>query len=251
MTARTASPWIAPRRGRTVVPVPELIKEFILVNRLSPGDPMPTEADLAEQLGVGRSSIREAIKVLIALDIVQVRHGHGTFVGDLSLGAMVQSLAFRGLLNARGDQHMLTELVDIRQLLESALADRLVGGVDERHVLRLRRLAATMQEKAAAGVEFMPEDREFHECLMECTGNNLLVQLTAAFWDVLAISQSSLGQVTGLRESADAHVAIVQALEAGDEDAFRSAIEAHYAPVRQRMARESGPGRLADAAPDL
>lgn len=240
MTTRTAPAWIAPQRGRGVVPVPELIKEFILLNRLSPGDPMPTEADLAEQLGVGRSSIREAIKVLIALDIVQVRHGHGTFVGELSLGAMVQSLAFRGLLNARGDQHILTELVDIRQWLESALGERLLSGIDERHVLRLRRLAVTMQEKAAADIEFLPEDREFHECLMESTDNNLLVQLTGAFWDVLAISQGSLGRMSGLRESADAHVAIVEALEASDAEGYRAAIEAHYAPIRSRMARESG-----------
>ena len=58
--------------------VTERIKHYILENKLQPGDPLPTEAELCDALGASRTSIREAVKTLNALDIVNVRHGHGT-----------------------------------------------------------------------------------------------------------------------------------------------------------------------------
>ena len=84
-----------PAGGESVV---DRIKEYILTNRLAPGDPLPTENELSEQLKVSRSRIREAVKTLSALDIVEVRHGYGTYVGRMSFSAMVESLAFRGML---------------------------------------------------------------------------------------------------------------------------------------------------------
>lgn len=89
------------RPSRTLLrqEVVEGIKRYILDERLRPGDPLPTEPALCEALGASRSSVREAVKILDALDIVDVRHGHGTYVGRLSLSALVESLTFRGLLS--------------------------------------------------------------------------------------------------------------------------------------------------------
>ena len=68
------------------------IKDYILQTHLKPGDPLPTEAQLCADLGVSRSSVREAVRTLVALDIVQVRHGHGMFVGQVSMRPMIESL---------------------------------------------------------------------------------------------------------------------------------------------------------------
>ena len=234
-----ASPGIRAASGiRTTSTDPvELIKQYILSNRLKPGDPMPTEGELADLLGVSRTIVRESIKTLRALDIVEVRHGYGTFVGQLSLEAMVQSLAFRGLLNTKDDQHLLSELVDVRELLETSLAGVLVEQLPRVNMLALRTLVATMQEKAEQHEEFLAEDRRFHTLLMEATGNDLVAQLNGAFWDVHAIASDSLGPAGELRASAEAHGAILDAITSGDPEQVREAIHAHYQPARERMAR--------------
>ncbi|MGH3640678.1 MAG: FadR/GntR family transcriptional regulator [Mycobacterium sp.] len=226
--------------GMVEVPlsVVDRIKEYILLGRLAPGDPMPTEKELSEQLGVSRSGVREAMKTLSALDIVEVRHGYGTYVGRMRLTAMVQSLAFRGMLNANADQHVLADLIDVRELIETSLAATIVTGLSPQAALTLRRLTLTMREKAELGQEFRAEDREFHLLLVQTTGNALAVELTGAFWDVHAIAYGSLGPVPDLHDTAQDHTAILDAIEQGDPDLFRHAIREHYAPIRARMVQQ-------------
>ena len=74
------------------------IKNYILRSGLQMGDALPTESQLCTDLGVSRSSVREAVRTLVALDIVEVRHGHGMFVGQVSMRPMVEALIFKGLL---------------------------------------------------------------------------------------------------------------------------------------------------------
>lgn len=218
--------------GVTVV---DRIKEYILANKLAPGDPLPTENELSEQLGVSRSRIREAVKTLSALDIVEVRHGYGTYVGRMSFSAMVESLAFRGMLSAKNDLHVFAELVDFRELIETSLAETIMEHLTPQAALTMRRLTATMAEKAALGQEFPTEDRAFHLLLVETTGNTLAVDLTGAFWDVHALAARSLARATDLSTTVAAHVAILDAIESGNPARLREAIHAHYAPVRERM----------------
>ena len=222
---------------RSLPSAEDRIKEYILENRLAPGDPMPTEIELSQQLGVGRSRIREAIKTLSALDIVEVRHGYGTYVGRLSLTAMVTSLAFRGMLSTQDDRHVLSDLIDVRQMLETSLADTIIERLTPQAALKMRRLTTTMHERAARGEEFPAEDREFHLLLMQTTGNALAVQLTGAFWDVQAIAAGSLGEVGDLAATAARHSDILDAIEKGDAGLLLQAIADHYVPVRERMVR--------------
>ncbi|MFN3004494.1 FadR/GntR family transcriptional regulator [Mycolicibacterium wolinskyi] len=224
--------------GGTVV---SRIKEYILANRLSPGDPLPTENELSQQLNVSRSRIREAIKTLSALDIVEVRHGYGTYVGRLSFRAMVESLAFRGMLNAEDGLHVFAELVDFRELIETSLAGQIMERLTPQAALSMRRLTETMAEKAAQGQEFAAEDREFHLLLMETTGA-LAVGMTGAFWDVHALASRAVGPPDDLQATVNAHVAILDAIEMGDAEQLRAAIRAHYVPIRERMTRQR-PGR--------
>ena len=88
------------------------IKQLILTRGLTPGDPLPTEAELCEELDVSRSSVREAIRTLSTLDIVDVRHGHGTYVGPMSLDPMVEALVFRGVLSPGDDLRALRDVVE-------------------------------------------------------------------------------------------------------------------------------------------
>ncbi|GAA1501718.1 FadR/GntR family transcriptional regulator [Dactylosporangium maewongense] len=217
--------------------VTEQIKTYIIENRLKPGDSLPTEAELCEALNASRSSLREAIKTLAALDIVEVRHGFGMFVGRLSLSSLVESLTFRGLLSPEDDFQVLLDLIEVRQLFEQGMAGRIIERFDEGQLAELDRLVDQL-DAGGAGESLVDTDRAFHDLLMQPLGNQLITQLNGAFWDVYTIVAPYLG-IANREENADtvsAHRAMVEAVRRRDAASFAAAVVAHYAPVRQRIA---------------
>ena len=217
----------------------EAIKDYILTRGLKPGDPLPTEAELCASLGVSRSSVREAIRTLVSLDIVDVRHGHGTTVGGLSLAPFINGLVFRSLLNPEGGFRTLLEVVELRQGLDMAVADALVQGFRDDPAPEIDPLVATMREQSERGESFMAADRAFHAALLERTGNDLIRQVVAALWEVhtIVVPQLGIPQPDDIRATVDSHGAMLEALRAGDADGYRAAVVAHYSPLHRVIHR--------------
>ncbi len=226
--------------------VSEGIKRYILDNGLRPGDLLPTENELCEALDASRSSVREAVKTLDVLDIVEVRRGHGTYVGRLGLSALVESLTFRGLLDRDDDMQLMLELADMRELFERGMADRIVAALGAGDVAALDALVNDMDTSGSGdGTGFVEADRAFHALLVAPLGNELIGQLSAAFWDVYIVVAPHLNGITRADEveTVHHHRRIVDAARSRDVAAFAAAVSDHYAPVRRRIAeaRTAGP----------
>jgi DNA-binding FadR family transcriptional regulator len=215
----------------------EEIKRLILTSGLRSGDAIPTEVELCQVLGVSRSSVREAIRSLATLDIVEVRHGQGTVVGRMSLAPLVETLVFRGVLAPGDDLAALREVVDMRCAFDLALSDRVVAAHAGTENPLLRGLVNAMIESAEREKPFPTEDRLFHMELLSPVGNQLAVQLVTAFWDIHTAVLPKLGLAlpADLRQTAKAHGDLLEAARNGDGDAYRRAVIEHYEPLLRML----------------
>ena len=168
------------------------IKSLIIKQNLKSGDLMPTENELIEQLGVSRSSLREAIKSLEALHILDIRHGVGTFVSESSLVPMIRGLSFHTQLNLHNDHNQLINILDIREILEYGFAPMVLGKISQEQTALLQKSVANM-EKNAREQKFSPKDEyHIHLKLYEPLNNPLLIQYLDAFWQIYQQVEKSL-----------------------------------------------------------
>lgn len=215
-------------------PLAEQILTLIHERGLRVGDSMPTELELIEELSASRNSVREAVRALRALGIVDIRHGHGTFVGAAPLHALSPALTFRALADRSSeDLRGLRDLVDIRELVEVGVVDRLIGTITDETLDHLATLCDEMER-----TNLDPDvDREFHRALYAALDNPLVGQLVDVFWDSYHAAQAALT----LPEAADRahtvaqHRAIVEALRSGDSRLLRTAMLEHFADIKNRL----------------
>ncbi|WP_372349890.1 FadR/GntR family transcriptional regulator [Streptomyces sp. KL116D] len=232
----------AVRHPRVGHQVQRAVMQLILDAGLRPGELLPTEAELMESLGVSRNSVREALKALQALDIVEIRHGYGTYVGQASLTPLADGLTFRTLLRPADDAHALAEILQVREVLEEGLIRRLAARPLPVEVLdRLDVIVGKMGAAGEADEPFADLDREFHETLYSSLGNELIPQLLGAFWNVF-------DRVAGVRQwssdpapevTVDRHRAIVTALRAQDAARAQEAMATHFRGIEKRAEQET------------
>lgn len=212
------------------------IKELILEEGFAPGDPMPTEAELVDRLGVSRNSVREALKALQAVDIVEIRHGFGTFVGECSLTPFSGALVFRGRRSLRADRHDLYEIVDLREALEAGLVGQLIGVMTDVDLALLGERLADLKDHSGQGKAGDDADRAFHEQLFAPLKNQLTSELLRVFWDVYHDLASELPPDDLDPASIYAiHADIYAAVAARDAERAARAIHKHFIGIRTRI----------------
>lgn len=154
------------------------IRAFILDNRLREGDALPPEGDLARLLGVSRNSVREAVKAMESLGILETRRGSGIYVRAFSFDPLIENLQYAPLFDLRE----LAELLEIRRALETGLVGATMAVMPEESVAELAEVMAAMEQRATRGEDFAEEDRRFHQVLLEPLGNQTLLKLLDIFW---------------------------------------------------------------------
>lgn len=209
----------------------EAIERYILDHQLQPGDPLPTEGTLCQDLGVSRSSVREALRQLQALEIVSVQQGRGAFVGEMTMRPLIKTILLRASI-APDSVDALRQVVQVRLTLDLGLAPEIVSAMKDTHDPELHSLVEQMIVKAENGQFFMDEDIAFHTTLVSKVGNALAEQLANAMWMVHMTALPSINpNRETLVDTAKAHEALVVSAESGDLPAYVEAVHAHYQPL--------------------
>ncbi|MET9292900.1 FadR/GntR family transcriptional regulator [Streptomyces sp. NPDC003077] len=216
--------------------IQERIKRLIIDGRLPSGAPLPTETELMELLGVSRNSVREALKALQAMGIVEIRHGFGTYVGPMSMAPMIEGLAFRTVAGHYRGEDSLLQLLELREAVETGLIARVAGRVPEERLAELDALVARMAEEAGRGAVRAETDRAFHAALYGGLDNLLLSEVLDAFWDAFHRVRTDLADARpDPRLTHRQHREIVAAVRDGDTVRAERAVREHFDDIRQRL----------------
>ncbi len=219
------------------------IIELILDRDLRAGDPLPTENELAQALGIGRNTLREALKVLQALGVVEIRHGFGMFVAPRNFEALTEGLTFRGRLSLRHEGQEATQLVDVRQALEAGLIGEAMDLMTGEHLVEIETTVRRMESAAQRGAIFTALDEQFHHQLFEPLDNELLSNLMSVFWKVYRKIHSELVEdpVLDLAETAALHRRIFEAVRAGDKTLAAARLRCHFDGIRAELKKLRDP----------
>jgi DNA-binding FadR family transcriptional regulator len=227
--------------------VQDQLSGAILRGDFAPGERLPSERELTDSFGVSRVSVREALKSLEALGLVEVHHGNGCFVTD---PATRQTANLGRWLDIYRED--LRDLIGVRGVLDAYAAEQAALSAAPAALEEVQTAATAFDEMADAGapsVDRLSElDREFHTSIGRATGNGLLAALLEALHNHLAGSRRLWLEDKAWRQSsAREHAAIVGAIEAEDPTAAREAVAAHMKSVN-RMLDEYGTASRATGA---
>ena len=214
--------------------VKDQILEMISEGSLGPGDKLPPERELATLLGVSRNVVREGLRGLADMNIVEVRHGSGVFIASLDIESLIEPLAFAVSL----EQVALRSLVEARLVFEpgiTALAALRASAEDlsalQDVVERSRRSAAKFPGR------FLEVDIEFHGAILRMCGNPFLTRIMESVGQLARSRRELTNDVPSMRAIAQAdHEAIIAALVARDPQAARAAMQRHLEHVACTLA---------------
>ena len=224
----------APRRSRRSPRAPSVteeaidkIRELIVSGSWVPGARLPKESELASQLGLSRNSLREAVRALSQLRVLEVRQGDGTYVSSLEPDLLLESTGFVSHL-LLGDTAL--DLYEVRRILEAAAAALAAARIDAEERAELGRSLDRML--GAQGVEDLVEaDVAFHAVIARAAGNTVLTSLLASLSTRTMRVRLWHGRAAddALDETRDEHRRIYEAIIEGDPELARAAATAHIA----------------------
>ncbi|HEY3747784.1 MAG TPA: FadR/GntR family transcriptional regulator [Pseudonocardiaceae bacterium] len=209
----------------------EKIKEMIVSGALRPGDRLPREADLAERLGLSRNSLREAVKALSLIHVLDVRQGDGTYVTSLEPSVLLEAMAF--VIDFHRDDTVL-EFLEVRRILEPAATAMAATRMTEAETAELRDLLAKLGADPSVE-ELVANDLEFHRRIAVGSGNQVLCSLVEGLSGPTQRARiwRGLTQEAAVARTLAEHHAICDAIAAGQPDVARAWATVHVAGVEQ------------------
>jgi GntR family transcriptional repressor for pyruvate dehydrogenase complex len=206
--------------------VADILKENILSGKLKEGERLSTQEELARQFGVSRTVMREALRTLSSLGLIESRQGRGTFVRSPDAETLMKPM-FHALVL---DEVSTRELMETRYYLERIIARLAAKRIDDEQIESLRTLVSSMEQHVKDGNldAFVKEDLAFHLELANISKNSILRRLTETLREMMFNLVNNVSQIPGTAEQAvELHKKIFHALSQKDPDLADQAMRQH------------------------
>jgi DNA-binding FadR family transcriptional regulator len=210
--------------------VAEQLMDMLRDRHLRPGDKLPPERELAAMMQVSRPSLREALRALSLMNVLEVRQGAGTFVTSLETELLVEHLDFVLSL----DESSLIELFEARKIVEIGIAGLAAQRITGEELAELDAGLARSQNTLHHPVDFLEADEQLHKTIIKAARNPIMSRVIDSISRLLMVSRSRTVEIAGVREqTVEDHRAIVTALKRRDPEAAREAMLQHLNNVEQ------------------
>ena len=206
------------------------LMRYITDEPVAPGQKIPNEFELAEKFGVGRSTIREAVKGLVSRGILEVRRGAGTYVINTS-STDGDPL---GLCRIQDKYKLALDLFEVRLMIEPEIAALACRSATEKELRQLKKLCDQTEQLYLGGHNHISKDIEFHTCIARCSKNQVVETLIP----VINTAVHTFAKVTHrllLEETLETHRAITDAILKRDSVGARCAMMMHLTYNRQAI----------------
>ncbi|HLA44865.1 MAG TPA: FadR/GntR family transcriptional regulator [Aggregatilineales bacterium] len=223
-----------PVRKRTSVAeeISRRILSLLRDRELRPGDKLPPERDLATMLEVSRPSLREALRALALMNIIEIRQGDGTYVSSLEPDQLLEHLDFVFHL----DESTLLQLFEARKIVEVGCVELAAKNIDAEALKKLETILTLCENTVGDADGFMQADLALHETLIEASQNPMLIRFMSSISQLgMASRQITTTSAAVRTASLEDHRAIVAAIQAHDPDAASAAMLHHLNTVEQSL----------------
>ncbi|MFE0025350.1 FadR/GntR family transcriptional regulator [Amycolatopsis sp. NPDC059021] len=214
------------------------IKDMIISGELAPGDRLPKEAELAQRLGLSRSSLREAVKALCLIRVLDVRQGDGTYVTSLEPNLLLDAMTF--VVDFHRDDTVL-DFLAVRRILEPAATAMAALHMRDEDIAELGTMLGELED--APTVEALVEnDLQFHRKIADGSGNPVLCSLLDSLSGPTTRARvwRGLTQEGAVAKTREQHTAIYEAIAAREPELARSWATVHVAGVEQWLRNALG-----------
>lgn len=202
--------------------VADTIEQMIVDRRFLPGERMPNEFDLASQLGVGRSTVRESIKILVSKNVLKIVRGSGTFVSE-NIGIVEDPLGFRFINNKK---QLALDLCEIRTMIEPRLAELAAINATAKDIDQLQQLCDEVADLIKNHKPYDLKDIEFHTKIARCAGNQVVHNLIPIIHEGVS-TYARITHPSAAQNAPITHQQVVDAIRNHDPKEARKAMAQH------------------------
>ncbi|MEE9322174.1 MAG: FadR/GntR family transcriptional regulator [Granulosicoccus sp.] len=217
--------------------VVQRVLDLVTAGHLRAGDKLPPERDLAVQLNVSRPTVREALRALSILGVLEIRHGGGVFVTALDAAELLNPLDFFMSLNSEN----LAELFDARIQFEPMIAGLAAERLDDNTLSRLQDMVDAQVNNPEDADLFHDTDAEFHKTILEASGNLFLSRIGKLLQVLGDQGRRKFQQRKSIRlQSIEDHGVVIAALKTRDRETASKAMRQHMINVRNALREVMG-----------